>query len=733
MKRDWYANLIWPRPREVKPEEGAVSLSLPMRLNVAGAAPWLGAAAGEAAAAINRTAARRLVSSAAGDGKSLLTLTTMDELPSGIRPVSKPEGYVLSLNATGVVLAGSDHRGLLHGAQTLVQLLRSDAPPARIVVRDWPAFPIRGVHMYVPPKEQMSFVWQFLDFMAEVKLNTLVLEIGGGMEYERHPEINRAWAKFCKDALTYDYDKDTDPYGSKGSEYKLNYWGRSPRRGPSALQSSRYFRKDSPHTELAGGTWLTKKELRQLKAECDRRQIEIIPEVQSLSHCYYLCCAHPEIAERANDPWPDTYCPSNPKSYELLFDVMDEVIDLFAPRIMHIGHDEAYTFRICPKCRKRSAHDIFAEDVTRIHDFLAARGIRTFLWGDKFMNITRPDGTRMGGVAKWTIDRGSGKKDFMPATYRAAERVPHDLLILDWYYASDPKSERNFHKHGFDVVYGNFNPFKKANIQERAKVPFVLGAEMSTWCEVSPYAFGHNGAFYDIFAGADMWWGGRHTDRERTSLRMAPWLTRAVECLTGQERWLVSGGKGKATPIDLTAAAQPLPASLAGRLRAPAGGGSRSAGRVFALSAKGSVMKGAVVLDSAHPRSSSIPVGRKAARLLVLQGATLEGVYHGPTWSFDRGPADVLRYQVKYADGKRATFSAFFGEDIGRVAGSWPASRADYCFRAVPVPAGPGHTLYAQEWVNPRPDVAIESLSITLGPDATKQGEALVAAISVVR
>ena len=88
------------------------------------------------------------------------------------------------------------------------------------------------------------------------------------------------------------------------------------------------------HTELAGGRWLTTGELRELKAECDRRHIEIIPEVQSLSHSYYLCCAHPEIAERADDPWPDTYCPSNPKSYELLFDIMDEVIELFRPRIM---------------------------------------------------------------------------------------------------------------------------------------------------------------------------------------------------------------------------------------------------------------------------------------------------------------------------------------------------------------------------------------------------------------
>lgn len=118
------------------------------------------------------------------------------------------------------------------------------------------------------------------------------------------------------------------------------------------------------------------------------RHIEIIPEVQSLSHSYYLCCAHPEIAERQDDPWPDTYCPSNPKTYELLFDVMDEVIAAFKPRIMHIGHDEAYTFAICPRCQDRSSADLLAGDINTIHEFLASRGVRPFIWCDKLTPLS---------------------------------------------------------------------------------------------------------------------------------------------------------------------------------------------------------------------------------------------------------------------------------------------------------------------------------------------------------
>ncbi|NIR01633.1 MAG: hypothetical protein GTN78_15775, partial [Gemmatimonadales bacterium] len=75
-------------------------------------------------------------------------------------------------------------------------------------------------------------------------------------------------------------------------------------------------------------------------------------------------------------------------------------------------------------------------------------------------------------------------------------------LICDWYWGLDPESARNFHKHGFEVVYGNFCPFGFADFERRANLPYVLGAEMSTWCGVTAEDFGHNGLFHSFFAGA---------------------------------------------------------------------------------------------------------------------------------------------------------------------------------------------------------------------------------------
>ena len=103
--------------------------------------------------------------------------------------------------------------------------------------------------------------------------------------------------------------------------------------------------------ENGGGNFLTQEEVRDLADYCRERMLEVIPEVPSLGHCDYLMMGHMDIAERPEDPYADTYCPSNPASYELLFDVLDEVIEVFNPEVINIGHDEYYTIGVCEKCR----------------------------------------------------------------------------------------------------------------------------------------------------------------------------------------------------------------------------------------------------------------------------------------------------------------------------------------------------------------------------------------------
>jgi hypothetical protein len=705
---------------------GRLRVARPMALRVVGSADWLPAAARQAAAALNAAAGREIVSD--GGRGPAMTVSDMATPPAGVRPVARAEGYVLSVTERGAHLAGADAAGVFYGAQTLAQLVSGDAIPAARV-RDWPRFEVRGVHLYMPAREHLDFFWRFLDFLAALKCNTVFLEVGGGMEYERHPEINRAWRGFCREAMSYDFHKDRRIPESKTSRYDPHWAGR----GPVALQASRYFAKDSTHTELAGGEWLTKDEVRRIARECRRRHIRIIPEVQCLSHSYYLCCAHPEIAEHHEDPWPDTYCPSNPKSYELYRDVVEEVVEVLKPEAVSIGHDEAYTFRICPRCRKRAAHDILADEITRVHDILAGLGVRTMMWGDKLMNITTPEGRRYGGIARRRRDPATGKTWVQPATWKAVEKTPKDIWVLDWYWSLDPRSERNFHRHGFEVVYGNFSPLKFPDWESRAGTPFVHGAEMSSWCGVTAYEFGHNATFYQFFPGADMLWRGLQMPKERVCPLMARRMTPAVEAMTRQDRWLVGGVPGRIASLDLSTVSADLPPDLAGRLKCWPEAKTVLGTGGFAVAADGrGALTRAVVLSKAGPRRSvTIPVGRKARRLVALHGVTMKDVYARPTYySYHRGPAEVLQYRVTYADGRKAVLKAAYHDNIGQVMAAWPDG--GHCYQAVPVEAGRGATLYAAEWPNPRPAAVIREITVRLGPDATAEGVALVAAMGVI-
>ena len=78
--------------------------------------------------------------------------------------------------------------------------------------------------------------------------NTLVMELGGAMEYKSHPEINEAWVRYCK--LFRDYQ------------------------GQSLdVQQSAKWAKNSSHCENGGGSWIPQEEIKKMIAYCKERDI----------------------------------------------------------------------------------------------------------------------------------------------------------------------------------------------------------------------------------------------------------------------------------------------------------------------------------------------------------------------------------------------------------------------------------------------------------------------------
>ena len=88
------------------------------------------------------------------------------------------EGYVLEVNKNKAIVAGWDESGAFYGLQSLRQLVH-EADGFELVgvhVRDWPSTPFRGIRLYIPGPEHISFFKRFLrDFMALYKFNKVII------------------------------------------------------------------------------------------------------------------------------------------------------------------------------------------------------------------------------------------------------------------------------------------------------------------------------------------------------------------------------------------------------------------------------------------------------------------------------------------------------------------------------------------------------------------------------
>lgn len=391
-------------------------------------------------------------------------------------PALAEEEYTIVSEADYCTVSASSRRGFVFAAATLAQLCADGALP-RVKIHDAPMCEMRGFHMGIPARNKFPFAKRLIKhLLVPMKYNTIFFEIAGAMRYDRHPEINEMWNTI---------------------QEKMNAgeWPNFPH-----------------HIVMCGnGDTLEKAEVRELVDFAESFGIEVIPEVQSLSHVQYLTKAHPEIAEIAedkpkveevkdlrladiptNDFYPDSYCPSNEKSYELLFDILDEVIEVFRPkRFVHMGHDELYTHNVCPICKHKTVAEIFASDVNRIHAHLKKHGLRMVIWGDMLNTVNAyaaPD---------------------------AIDNIPKDILLLDfiWYFAMESDTEKRLLDHGFEVAVGNLYASHFPRFESRIRRPGMMGGQVSTWVETDEKVLSYEGKLYDVMFTANMLWSEEYDSR----------------------------------------------------------------------------------------------------------------------------------------------------------------------------------------------------------------------------
>ena len=90
--------------------------------------------------------------------------------------VRRAGGYVLSVTTEGAVVAGFDAAGAFYGVQSLLQVIDCEDGVVSIdgmEVRDWPFKEVRGIHLYMPGREQIPFFKRLVAWLARMKYNAL--------------------------------------------------------------------------------------------------------------------------------------------------------------------------------------------------------------------------------------------------------------------------------------------------------------------------------------------------------------------------------------------------------------------------------------------------------------------------------------------------------------------------------------------------------------------------------
>lgn len=384
-------------------------------------------------------------------------------------------GYKLVIAREGITLAAADLRGMVMAAETLLKTLDGGTVPLG-TIEDAPRFGFRGVHIFIPPAEEMAFARRLIKYViSPMGYNKVIMEFAGGMRFETHPEITEA-----------------------------------------VLHAKQMAREGKwpafPHGAVGGDGVVEKADVAAYIDYIRSYGIDVIPEVQSLGHVQYMTAAHPDIGEIeegaeavidqrfADDNvkkfFAHCYCPSNEKSYQILFDIMDEIIEVARPtEYVHAGHDEVYQIGVCPVCRGKDPADLYYNDVMRIHDHLAAKGLKMMIWSDM-------------------LQSSSSYK-----TVPAVDRLPKDIVMMDfiWYFHLDKDIEENLSAKGFQILIGNLYSSHFPRYEKRVKNPAIQGGELSFWTRVCEEVLGREGKIYDLLYTAEMLWSGTYDSALRFS------------------------------------------------------------------------------------------------------------------------------------------------------------------------------------------------------------------------
>ncbi len=390
--------------------------------------------------------------------------------------VSVPGGYLMKADANSISIIGHDEQGVFYGIQTLIQLLPTEKSNSLNVqqcnIVDSPRFAYRGLHLdcgrhFFP----VDFIKEYIDFIAMHKMNTfhwhLTEDQGWRIEIKKYPKLTQVGA--CRNGTIIGHHPGT---GNDDTKYCGYY---------------------------------TQAQIKDIVKYAADRYITIIPEIEMPGHASAAIAAYPQLScfpdsstkiakdvkwngdstgKQVQQSWgvyPDVFCPSD-YTFKFLENVLDEVMQLFPSKYIHIGGDE------CPKIYwKESA---FCQQLIKDSGLQNEEGLQSYFirkieryLNSKGRSIIGWDEILEGGIApNATIMSWRGEQGGIDAAkqHHTVIMTPGSYVYFD--HAQNKNSD-SLTIGGYlpvETVY-NYEPLPKELSPEEQK--YIIGAQANVWSE----------------------------------------------------------------------------------------------------------------------------------------------------------------------------------------------------------------------------------------------------------
>jgi hexosaminidase len=375
--------------------------------------------------------------------------------------------YSLIIDKNRIEIKTGTDEGFFYAIQTFLQLLPTSKEKSnlknyslsipQLSITDYPRFPYRGMHLDVGRHFfPVSFIKKYIDYLAAYKFNTfhwhLTEDQGWRIEIKKYPNLTKVGS--CRDRTLI------GNYGS-GKYDSIKYCG-----------------------------YYTQAQIKEIVQYATDRYITVIPEIEMPGHSTAALASYPYLGctkgpYKVMDTWgvlDDVYCAGNDSTFTFLQNVLDEVMQLFPSKYIHIGGDECpkERWKKCAACQKRMAdnnlkdeHALQSYFIQRIEKYLNSKGRNIIGWDEILEGGLAPNAT----VMSWRGEEGGIE----------AAKQNHDVIMTPGSHCyldhSQSKNEDSITIGGYlplEKVY-SYEPIPAALTTEQAK--HILGAQGNVWTE----------------------------------------------------------------------------------------------------------------------------------------------------------------------------------------------------------------------------------------------------------